>query len=302
LMGKYLWNFSGRMLRVAIDEVKNKKVEGGLNLPCLASMADSLLFSQLCRLIKSGEKKTLEHAYYWLGDVLESLAPNTNLGQLRGPETPEYFAYVADSVAEMIISEKVTAETIKNLTNKTVYAELTSSFPPPKVVMESNRDYRIAWKRLHSPVVDGKARDVLFLLLHNKLPVKERLFRIGLKHDPYCLKCAGAEVSDIVHFFCICEAVCNTWAWLKGQVVQLGHMGVNVEDGDVVNLLFLKSSRDSEIIWLVSSYVSYVWEMVHVKKSEVKLDKFFGYLTFKYKMHQMTAPDQTINLHYILAM
>ena len=200
----------------------------------------------------------------------------------------------------MIISEKVTAETIKNITNKTVYAELTSSFPPPKVVMESNRDYSSAWKRLHSPVVDGKARDVLFLLLHNKLPVKERLFRIGLKHDPYCLKCAGAEVSDIVHFFCTCEAVNNTWAWLKGQVVQLGRMGVDVDDWDIVNLLFLKSNRDSEIVWLVSSYVSYVWEMMHVKKSEVKLDKFFGYLTFKYKMHQMTSPDQTINLHYIL--
>jgi len=47
---------------VAMDEMKNKKMEGGLNLPCLASMADSLLFSQLCRLIRSGEKKTLEQA------------------------------------------------------------------------------------------------------------------------------------------------------------------------------------------------------------------------------------------------
>ena len=96
--------------------------------------------------------------------------------------------------------------------------------------MESDQDYRAAWKRLHSPVVNGKARDVLFLLLHNKLPVQERLFRIGLKHDPYCIKCAGAEVNDIVHFFCTCEAVCNTWSWLRRQVVQLGHMGADVDD------------------------------------------------------------------------
>ena len=27
LMGKYLWNFSGKILRVAIDEMKNKKIE-----------------------------------------------------------------------------------------------------------------------------------------------------------------------------------------------------------------------------------------------------------------------------------
>ena len=53
LMGKYLWDFSGKILRVAIDEMKNKKLEGGLNLPCLASMADSLLLSQFVRLIRT---------------------------------------------------------------------------------------------------------------------------------------------------------------------------------------------------------------------------------------------------------
>ena len=116
-----------------------------MNLPCLASMARSLLFSQLCRLIRSGEKKTLEHVSYWLGDLLESLAPDINLGQLRATETPEYFAHVADIVAEMMMSEKVTAGTIKRITNKTVYAEVTSSFPPPKIVRESNRDYKTSW-------------------------------------------------------------------------------------------------------------------------------------------------------------
>ena len=62
LMGKYLWNFSGKVLRVAIDEIKNKKWNGGLNLPCLASMADALLLSQFVRLIRSGDKMTMEHA------------------------------------------------------------------------------------------------------------------------------------------------------------------------------------------------------------------------------------------------
>ena len=145
-------------------------------------------------------------------------------------------------------------------------------------------------------MVDSKARDVLFLLLHNKLPVKERLFRIGQKHDPYCIKCAGAEVNDILHFFCMCEAVCNTWAWLKRQVEQFGRMRGRLDEWEIINLCFEMSSRDAEIVWLVSTYVSYVWEMVHVKKLEVKLDKFFGFLTFKYKMHRATSPDQLGNL------
>ena len=299
LMGKYIWNFSGKVLRVAIDEIKNKKMEGGLNLPCLASMADSLLFSQLCRLIRSGEKKSLGHAFYWLGDLLESLAPDINRGQLRAAGTHEYFDNVADVVAEMMTSDKVSAGTMKTLTNKIVYTEMTSSFPPPKVVFESNRDYSVAWRRLHSPVVDSKAKDVLFLLLHNKLPVKERLFRIGLKNDPYCVKCPGAEINDIVHFFCSCESVCNTWSWVRRQLVQWGRMGAGVTDWEIVNLFFVNSGQDTEIVWLVSLYVLYVWEMMHVKRMEVKLDKFFGFLTFKYKMHQETSQNQLQNLHYV---
>ena len=50
---------------------------------------------------------------------------------IRAPETCEYFGYIAELVAEMIIGDKVTASTVKNLTNKTVYAEMTSTSPPP---------------------------------------------------------------------------------------------------------------------------------------------------------------------------
>ena len=81
-------------------------------------------------------------------------------------------------------------------------------------------------------------------------------------------------------------------------------MGTDVSDWDIINLFFPNTSRAREILWLVSNYILYVWETVHIKKQEVKLDKFFGFLTFKFKMSQTTplGPDlvlaQLINLHY----
>ena len=82
--------------------------------------------------------------------------------------------------------------------------------------------------------------------------------------------------------------------------MQFGQMGGIADDWEIVNLCFVSSRRhDTEIVWLVSSYVLYVWEMVQVKKLEVKLDKFFEFLTFKYKMHQATSSNQLKNLHYI---
>ena len=153
-------------------------------------------------------------------------------------------------------------------------------------------------------MVDIKARDIMFLLLHNKLPVMERLFRIKLKPDPYCLRCPQAEINDVVHFFCKCEAVSNTWSWMKSQVVRMGQMGPNVTDWDIINLFFPNLTRGREILWLVSNYIIYVWETVNIKKQEVKLDKFYGFLTFKFKMHQAMSVGldpvlaQILNLHY----
>ena len=70
-------------------------------------------------------------------------------------------------------------------------------------------------------------------------------------------------------------------------------MGQNVADWDVIHLFYPNSIRGREILWLISNYILYLWETVHIKKKEVKVEKFFGFLTFKFKMHTATSvgPD-----------
>ena len=41
----------------------------------------------------------------------------------------------------MLANDTLTVDKLKTLTNKAVYAELTSPFPPPKVARESNWEY-----------------------------------------------------------------------------------------------------------------------------------------------------------------
>ena len=295
LMGKFIWSRSGRILRIALDEIKNRKLDGGLQLPCLASMADSLLVSQCVRLINSGDKKSLQHLSFWLSDLLGALLPS--VGQVnRAVIIPDYFNHVAEVFADMMISDVLTAGSLKSITNKIVYAEMTTSFPPPKVVMESSLDYSLTWSRLHNAVVDARARDVMYLLIHNKLPVPERLFRIRVKNDPYCQSCVGAEVADVEHFFAKCEGVCDAWSLLKGEILRVGRFGSGVDDWRILNLMFPKSRFETELTWLVSSYVLYVWDSVHARGADVRAEQFFGFLTFKYKELQ-TRSTVLQNLH-----
>ena len=87
----------------------------------------------------------------------------------------------------------VTAWNWKLFTNRRLYLEHAKSFPVVKAELDAGVSFRVVWRRLGSPVLCSAVRDVLFLLIHNKLPVRERLFRIGLSVDPYCQACPEAS-------------------------------------------------------------------------------------------------------------
>ena len=154
--------------------------------------------------------------------------------------------------------------------------------------MDGNKDYSEVWGRLHNPVV----RDVMFLLIHNKLPVQERLCRIRLRADPYCVYCVRAEIGDAEHFFCTCHKTSETWSWVKRQVIS--QVGRDILDWDAINLFIPKSRQDKEMVWMLTHYVLHVWDSLHVKESDVKLDQFIGYLKFKFKEAPVQLKDLKI--------
>ena len=92
------------------------------------------------------------------------------------------------------------------------------------------------------------------------------------------------------HLFCLCKKTRMAWAWMRGKVVGIGgQQQQNLTSWEILNLFFTRSNFDQEIVWLVSSYVLFVWENVFVRGAEVKLEKFFGFLTYKYREHQSSS-------------
>ena len=170
----------------------------------------------------------------------------------------------------------------------------SEGFVVPKVEVESGLSYKQVWKRLCSPILASVFKEILFLLVHNKLPVKERLFRIRLAADPYCEYCfdsIGAVICDVEHFFCSCSRVAQSWGRLKEILVTL----LEIEDADIsdvklINLFLPNNRRSNEVIWLLGTYVGEVWRSIFVKGApELNEDQFFGYLKFKYRADQLGA-------------
>ena len=289
-MGKFLWTANGKVLRVSLVELNNSVDRGGQGLPCLMSMCKSLMLSQLLRLLRSGDGRSVSHVVYWIGELLEDLNAEFGVGE-HADVVPVYYDFLANLVAESMAAGSVTSENWKSLSNRMIYLEHSQQFPMPKVEVEAGVSFKAVWQRLSSPVLSSSARDILYLLVHNKLPVRERIFRIGLAVDPYCDFCEDAVICDLEHFFCSCLRVSTVWDWLRARLVGvLGWHGAQCSDWDLLNLFLPSSNKEKEAIWLVGTYVTRVWEKIFMRNGAfLEGEEFFGFMRFKYKAAQLGA-------------
>ena len=182
-MGKFIWTASGKILRVSLEELKHVPEKGGLGLPCDMSRCRALMLSQLLRLLKSTDKKSIGRVGFWIGELLGDLVEGID-GGVHANDVPAYYDHFAQLVVEAKSCELVTQGNWKILTNKAVYVHHAESFPVPKVEVEAGFSLKAVWQRITSPVLTASARDVLYLLVHNKLPIQERMFWIGLTLGP----------------------------------------------------------------------------------------------------------------------
>ena len=64
------------------------------------------MVSQLVRLLRSGDTKSLGHVGYWLGELLSDLMPGFDDGH-HAEDVPSYFDYFAHLMVEVMTSEAV---------------------------------------------------------------------------------------------------------------------------------------------------------------------------------------------------
>ena len=83
------------------------------------------------------------------------------------------------------------------------------------------------------------------------------------------------------------------------KVVEFARCAQTVSDWDLLNLFLPDSEMDLEAVWLISSYVIFIWENIFMKSAEVKLEQFFGFLTYKYRKHQLLSKHQLKHLNGI---
>ena len=170
---RFLW--IGKLEKLKLDEVKNTTLSGGLNLPCVASKADSLFLTQTCRLLSTPDNKQYRHIKYWLGLYIREYFPDMGQGPHAEIISP-YFLHMKALLVGGIVLGEIQVSNLKKTSAKILYAGFTSSFPPPKVEYKFDIDWSQVWRRLQSPMLEPRAREVLFMLINNIIANRDATF------------------------------------------------------------------------------------------------------------------------------
>ena len=285
VLKKFIW--TGKLEKLALDETKNSREEGGLGIVCIRSKADALFLRQTCRLLANDEFLSYKHIRYWVGQHLVDALPDLGHG-LHANQAPEYFVHLRKLFAEAHALEVIDVEHLNSVPAKQIYEDFTSTFPPPKITTKyAELPWDDIWSRLNHPVLTSPVRDIMFLLIHNCLPTRDRLLRLNMTDDAMCPRQDGIE--DIEHLFTGCVRSQVAWAWTRRKVIHLMPDWVNQypSDFELLHLVY-EALLNAEILWLVTHYCSYVWDQRtrHGKNFNINVDKLRTYLQDLYIQNQ----------------
>ena len=186
---------------------------------------------------------------------LENVLP-TMRAAVRAETVPEYFDHLQKLFLEAHAQEVINVEHLDSVPAKSIYEDFTSSFPPPKVIYKyDNLPWNDIRQRLNHPVLTSKIRDIMFLVIHNILPTRDRLHRLNMTENSMCKK--GDGIEDVEHLFTQCVRTQVAWAWTRRKVLNL--MPDWVQNGQFPSnfeLLHLsyEAMMNTEILWVISTY------------------------------------------------
>ena len=289
---------------MSLSDLVNTRENGGLGLVCISSMGKSLQLRQFLRLMKNGDDKTVGHVLYWMGDILDDFLPPVHQVRCR-QNVPYYF----ESIAHLIVGAKlcgvITSSNWYGMSNKKLYNYLTANFLPTKVAREAGSTLLETWRKLNLFCISSPAREMVYLLIHNKLPTQDRLFRVGLASDPYCDYCLAlgeALFCDREHFFCSCDRVSPVWEVIRNILIDMLPQSMcTISNLDLITLNFPKCQSDTTAVWVLGSYLEETWREIYTEGSRcLKRGRLFGFLKYKYRKDQIGSRVQLLNIPELL--
>ena len=289
---RFLWR--GKLEKLSLQEIYNSPDEGGLGMVDIRTKSESLFIKQFCRILDEEGGRGRKHVKYWIGMYLGGYIPDLRPGP-HSERVPPYYQHFRKLLEYAIIEELVNPEELEKVKVKELYKGMTETLPPPKVVYKYNLPWDDVWRRINHPVLDVERKELMFLLVNNVLPTRERLLRMGMRQDALCEE--GDGVEDREHLFCTCRRVQVAWAWMKRKIINIYPLNGALSDLELLNLV-IAGGIELELVWFITNYIFYVWNQRERKNNtEINLEKFQIHLRQELKRNRRSQNRVSPNFH-----
>ena len=189
-------------------------------------------------------------------------------------------------------------------TAKEIYAVYTDSLPTPKVEYKpeyanvTSTMWGRVWSRVDSPMIEPMARQVVWRAVHNILPTRERYHRMGIFDgrqvtSPICNRCNLREVDTVSHMFTGCVLVREAWCWVRRRLLDLLPADMADLSGEEMTMfLFPKEFHDDEMVWVMATYMNWVYEEAVMKGRQLNDEHARAYMRYMFYQSKGTNMPQ----------
>jgi hypothetical protein len=199
LVGMFIWK--GHPLRVAFQQLVLPIDKGGINLisPGLKSKA------------------------LFLSNLLKHSSDNPFISQFLTIHNPPYLhalpkiPYLKYAILELSYIPSIHLQ--QPMKSKLIYSFLLSHF---SIATPRNlqKNWTLIWKNMSCKKLPSRAKALWYIIVNNKLPLKETLFNQQRISSPNCTECVN-QIEDLEHRYVTCAYSKDLWALTQTYITNI---------------------------------------------------------------------------------
>jgi hypothetical protein len=252
----YIWH--GEIFKVPLSTLQRPKVQGGWDLINIAAKSRTLYYYRL----KTQGKKDGILTAKWLRSW-DLHKPSKNAPNVNGiPTSMEYLRIFATESA--YIEQQGQRESVKAYKRHiydTIHILLqeTAEMADMHITrLWSNTDRENTWKILHTAPVPETTKGIWYRIIHDIIPMNERLHKTGLSKMDRCRQCN--EKATLQHRLIECGEGERLWGWTRRKIAEILRMDPRYIPTEWILRPYFSlwlPQRHRAVLWLLAQLVQY---------------------------------------------
>ena len=280
---RYLWQ--GRLEHLAWEELWTNKAEGGLGIPNIRSKCDALMLRHTNKGIK--DPISQQHLRFWIGQEFQEEIPDLR-GNQHAATQSTHFKKVSELIRDGLNQDLPLQAKAKN-----IYQAFTSTLPSPKIQFKLDLPWEQVYSRIWNKVLSMEQQDLLFTLINNIYPTKERLFRLNQHRTGNCASC---EVLDTnLHSFLHCQDVQPLWNYLLQQLPDIISSRTGTPEDEWLLLSYEETGQAKVKLYVIAQTLQFI----HLKRKSgepMEIDPLRSWFNLATASHNARENGIIINL------